>query len=68
MKSSFLIWIFATIWGTSETAHYGWNMAAKSDAEMICDGIVFILFAMAVMAHAIENNKPSVTVTNHFPD
>jgi len=54
MRASICIWGLALFFGTVETAHYGWNMAAKSDAEMICDGIALVIFALAFATSAIE--------------
>lgn len=64
MKASTAIWIVAAIFGWIETAHYGWNMAAQSDAEMICDGIAMLMFCLAWVAHAIEKQRNSVTIHN----
>lgn len=54
MKPSTCIWIAGLIWAFLETAHYGWNVVARSDAELICDGIAFVIFALAFLAAAIE--------------
>lgn len=35
------------LWWLTETAHYGWNALPQSDAELICDGIAFLIFALA---------------------
>jgi hypothetical protein len=35
------------VWWLMETAHYGWNFAPASDAEMICDGIFVLIMALA---------------------
>lgn len=35
------------LWWLLETAHYGWNFAPASDAEMICDGIFILIMALA---------------------
>jgi len=43
------IFIFAIIFGLFETAYFGWNFTAQSDAEMICDGITMILGSMAFL-------------------
>lgn len=34
-------------WWLTETAHYGWNFAPQSDAEMICDGIFILIMALS---------------------
>lgn len=33
-----------------ENQHFGWNVRPGSDAELIADGIVFVLFALAIVA------------------
>lgn len=43
------IFILAAFFGLFETAYFGWNFAPQSDAEMICDGITFLLFALAYL-------------------
>lgn len=40
-------WLTAVSFALFETAHFGWNWSPKSDAEIICDGIAFILFSLA---------------------
>jgi len=30
-----------------ETAYFGWNATPKSDAELICDGISLLIWALA---------------------
>lgn len=30
-----------------ETAYFGWNLTPQSDAEMICDGIAGVIFALS---------------------
>lgn len=51
-----VFWV-GQLWGLIETAHYGWNLTAASDAEMICDGIAFLILALAFVlpprAHAV---------------
>jgi hypothetical protein len=42
------VWALALLYALIETAHFGWNLWPKSGEEMICDGIVFILMAVAL--------------------
>jgi len=35
-------------WWLMETAHFGWNMTPQSDAELLCDGLVILITALAV--------------------
>lgn len=65
MKASTVIWITSAIFGWLETAHYGWNWSAGSDAEMICDGIAMVMFCLAWLCHAIERQRTTVTINNH---
>jgi len=37
----------AILYAFTETAYFGWNWSPQSDAEVIADGIVFLLFATA---------------------
>ena len=39
--------VVATVFWMFETHYFGWNMNPQSDAELICDGIVAVIFAMA---------------------
>jgi len=43
------IMFFAMFFGLSETAYFGWNFSAQSDAEMVCDGITMIIASMAFL-------------------
>lgn len=45
-------WLTAVCFGLFETAHFGWNWSPKSDAEILCDGITFILFSLAIQRKA----------------
>lgn len=37
----------ALIYGTWETAYFGWNLTPQSGAEMACDGIALLLIILA---------------------
>ena len=43
------IFFIAVFFGLVETAFFGWNFFPQSAAEVVCDGITMILFAMAYM-------------------
>lgn len=45
------IWCMGMIFGLVETRHFGWNLTPQSDAEVICDGITVLLFALAILAY-----------------
>lgn len=37
----------ALFFGLVETHYFGWNLTPQSDAEIICDGIVMLIFALS---------------------
>jgi len=39
-------------WWIFETWHFGWNFAPQSDAEIVCDGIVALITALAFVVPA----------------
>lgn len=45
-----MLWMIAIIFGVASNAWFGWNWTPKSDAEVICDGIVLLLVAVAYAA------------------
>jgi len=49
MRPRFAAMILALFYAVFETAHFGWNLAPKSDAEMICDGIAVLVYALAYL-------------------
>jgi len=44
---NFSVMILGLFYAIAETAHFGWNSRPKNDAEMICDGIAILIFALA---------------------
>lgn len=42
-----MIWALAIIFALMTGAHFGWNAYPRTDTELICDGIVFLLIALA---------------------
>ena len=44
---SIKIFILALLFGLTETAYFGWNLTPQSDAEVVCDGITFLIGTMA---------------------
>lgn len=48
--------LIATFFGLWETGHFGWNEFPLSDAEVICDGITCLIFALAFVPSA---SKPT---------
>lgn len=35
------------IWGLYETAYFGWNLTPHSDAELLCDGLGFLMLVLS---------------------
>lgn len=52
-----MLWFFAIAWWFFETRYFGWNATAGSPEEMICDGIVFVLVALALVDHRAERRS-----------
>lgn len=44
---NFNVIFLALMFSLFETAYFGWNLTPQSDAEMICDGISLLIFALA---------------------
>jgi len=44
-----MLWLLALLFAIASNAYFGWNWTPQSDAEVICDGIVFLLVAVAVV-------------------
>lgn len=44
-----MIFIFAVGWFVLQNAYFGWNAFPRSDAELISDGIGFLLLALWVI-------------------
>lgn len=52
-------WIVITIsqcWWTLEALYFGRHFLPRSDAEMICDGIALLIFALAFVASPIRES------------
>jgi hypothetical protein len=62
MKASTCIWLLGLLFAVSETAHFGWNWSARTDAEMVCDCIVAVIYALAFLAGAVERNITSIHI------
>jgi hypothetical protein len=35
-----------------ETSYFGWNALPKSDAELVCDGLVCLITALSIKRHS----------------
>lgn len=46
MRRTFIMFL-ALIASIEQTAYFGWNMTPQSDAEIICDLICILIFALA---------------------
>ncbi len=44
-----MAWGLVIVWFVSSNAYFGWSWRPQSDAEMICDGIAFVLLALALL-------------------
>jgi hypothetical protein len=53
------IFFFAVLFWIAENNYFGWNLLPKSDAELIADGIVMIILAIA----CIEKDSPMTNNT-----
>jgi hypothetical protein len=47
MRLNWRVFWIGQAWWLFETCHFGWNFAPTSDAEIICDGIVALITALA---------------------
>jgi len=43
------ILILAQFFWVMETAYFGWNLSPGSDSELICDGLVVLITALAFL-------------------
>ena len=46
----FIIFFIGLYFWFLENRYFGWNGSPQSDAEIICDGIVLLIFALAFVA------------------
>lgn len=44
------ILVLAVFFSVIENAYFGWNWSPQSEAELICDGIAMLLFALGILA------------------
>lgn len=43
-----LLWLFVVAWYVVQNSYFGWNWRPQSDAELVSDGIGFVLVAIAI--------------------
>jgi hypothetical protein len=43
------IFILSQAFWLAETAYFGWNLTPQSDADIICDGMVVLIGALAFL-------------------
>jgi hypothetical protein len=43
------LWVLAIGFSLEQNCYFGWNFTARSDAELIADGIGAVLLAIAVI-------------------
>lgn len=59
MKAHHSVLFIAFVYWYAENQHFGWHAFPKSAPEAICDGIVFLLLAIAVLVETIEGKSKS---------
>ena len=47
MRINWYTFGLAMFFSVVETNYFGWNMTPQSEAELICDGITLLLFALS---------------------
>ena len=50
MSKSAWILLFAFVFWFHETSYFGWNFTPQSSAELICDGIVWVMVCIGIAA------------------
>jgi len=58
-------WAILSAWAVMEvavSAYFGWNLFWFSDAELLADCVLFVVFVLGIYAPA----APVTNVTNHF--
>ena len=45
------------MWAVYETDYFGWHRRPSSDAEIICDGIAFLILAIAFTRRTPESGQ-----------
>ena len=43
------IFMLAIVFGFIKNQHFGWNMQPESSIELICDGIMLIIFSLSLI-------------------
>lgn len=51
-----VLYVPAIIWFFLENDYFGWNRTAQSPEELICDGIVLVLVAIAIVGNIIRKS------------
>lgn len=51
------VWWVAVLWALIESAYFGWNFTPQSDAELICDGISFLILALSFLRPGPQHNE-----------
>ena len=44
------LFAIALTFAVAQNSYFGWNWTPKSDAELVCDGINLMLWAMAILS------------------
>lgn len=56
MRVNWSVFFLAVVFSLMANRYFGWNWKPESDAELICDGIVFLLAALSFMRSPRRNN------------
>lgn len=48
------ILFLAVVFWVMENSYFGWNWKPQSDAELLADGIVLVLLALAIVARTAK--------------
>lgn len=51
------IFVMAALFGIAETVYFGNNLLPASNAELICDGITLVLFALSIRSKSREGGE-----------
>lgn len=57
MRGSNYIFVIAIIYTLLECRHFGWHFFPRSDFEVVCDGIAWLMLAIAALTDVIERKR-----------
>lgn len=56
---NYKIFVIALIFGFMKYQFFGWNLEPSSGLEVICDGFMFLIFALSMFAPEREKRGPA---------